>query len=131
MPGGAFIDEGIYWIDLFRWLAAQRGRAGRGEDRQPGAQGHRGRRLGHGDVHVRQRRDRDARGVVDDQRAAENRPVAEAEQRRAARSGRHARRNHRSVVPRAGTGGAGRRRQRLGVRAAVRGAVRAGVRRSR
>ena len=22
MPGGAFIDEGIYWIDLFRWLAA-------------------------------------------------------------------------------------------------------------
>ena len=21
MPGGAFIDEGIYWIDLFRWLA--------------------------------------------------------------------------------------------------------------
>ena len=22
VPGGAFIDEGIYWIDLFRWLAA-------------------------------------------------------------------------------------------------------------
>ena len=21
VPGGAFIDEGIYWIDLFRWLA--------------------------------------------------------------------------------------------------------------
>ena len=24
VPGGAFIDEGIYWIDLFRWLAAAR-----------------------------------------------------------------------------------------------------------
>jgi predicted dehydrogenase len=22
VPGGAFIDEGIYWLDLFRWLAA-------------------------------------------------------------------------------------------------------------
>jgi predicted dehydrogenase len=22
VPGGAFIDEGIYWIDLFRWLSA-------------------------------------------------------------------------------------------------------------
>jgi len=22
VPGGAFIDEGIYWVDLFRWLAA-------------------------------------------------------------------------------------------------------------
>jgi len=22
VPGGAFIDEGIYWIDCFRWLAA-------------------------------------------------------------------------------------------------------------
>ena len=22
VPGGAFIDEGIYWIDLFRWLAS-------------------------------------------------------------------------------------------------------------
>jgi predicted dehydrogenase len=22
VPGGAFIDEGIYWIDVFRWLAA-------------------------------------------------------------------------------------------------------------
>jgi predicted dehydrogenase len=22
VPGGAFIDEGIYWIDLFRWLTA-------------------------------------------------------------------------------------------------------------
>jgi hypothetical protein len=49
-----------------------------------------------------QRPGRDARGVVDDQRPAENRPVAEAEQRRAPRSGGHARRNHRSVVPRAG-----------------------------
>ena len=24
VPGGAFIDEGIYWIDLFRWLAGAR-----------------------------------------------------------------------------------------------------------
>jgi predicted dehydrogenase len=23
VPGGAFIDEGIYWIDLFRWLAGE------------------------------------------------------------------------------------------------------------
>ena len=23
VPGGAFIDEGIYWIDFFRWLAGE------------------------------------------------------------------------------------------------------------
>ncbi len=34
----------------------QRGRQGRGEDRQPGPQGHRRRGLGVGDVHLRQRR---------------------------------------------------------------------------
>ena len=79
VPGGAFIDEGIYWIDLFRWLAGSEIVAGRGEDREPGPQGHRRRGLGDGDVHVRQRRHRDAGSVVDDQRAEEDRAVAEAE----------------------------------------------------
>ena len=32
VPGGAFIDEGIYWIDLFRWPGRQRrGRGGRAD----------------------------------------------------------------------------------------------------
>ena len=78
----------------------QRDRDGRGEDRQPGAQGHRRRGLGHGDLHLRQRNPRDARGGVDHQRAARDRALAQTEQRRPARGGRDPRRVHRPVVPR-------------------------------
>ena len=83
VPGGAFIDEGIYWVDVFRWLTGS-------EIVQVEAKM---ANLVHKDiavedwglahVHVRQRRDRHARGVVDDQRAAAIGSLAEAEQRRA------------------------------------------------
>ena len=55
VPGGALIDEGIYWIDFFRWLAEQRIVRVEAQDGESGPQGHRRRGLGHGDVHVRER----------------------------------------------------------------------------
>ena len=55
VPGGAFIDEGIYWIDLFRWLSGSEVIRVDAQDGEPGSQGHRRRGLGDGDVHLCQR----------------------------------------------------------------------------
>ena len=73
VPGGAFIDEGIYWIDLFRWLCGS-------EVIQVEAKM---ANLVHKDIAVEdwglatftfaQRRHRDAGSLMDDQRAAERR----------------------------------------------------------
>ena len=57
----------------------ERHRRSRGPDGQSRAQGHRGRGLGHGDVHIRQRDHRHARGLVDDQLAAEDEALAEGQ----------------------------------------------------
>ena len=86
VPGGALIDEGIYWIDLFRWLAAQRDRPGGSQDPA---------NLVHTDIAVEDwgfatftfanGDHRHARRRVDDQCATKDRAVAETERRRAAR----------------------------------------------
>ena len=68
------------------WPAARS--SGRREDAQHRPPRHRRRGLGLCDVHVRQRRHRHARGVLDDQRAAQDRAVAQAQQRRPPRDGR-------------------------------------------
>ena len=55
VPGGAFIDEGIYWIDLFRWLT---GSEITHVDARMANLVHKdicGRGLGDGDLHVGQR----------------------------------------------------------------------------
>ena len=77
----------------------QRDRSGRSEDGQPGAQGHRCRRLGPGHVHVRERRDRHARSRLDHQCPAGDGSLAQAEQRRPSGDRRDTRGNHRPVVP--------------------------------
>ncbi len=79
VPGGAFIDEGIYWIDFFRWISSSEVTQVDAKSREPRSQGHRGGRLGNGDVHLRQRHHRHPRGGMDHQRAAEERSLAETE----------------------------------------------------
>ena len=121
VPGGALIDEGIYWIDLFRWLAGSESCRSR----------RRSRNFVHKDIevedwgmatftfasgviaHARSRRGRSTRRGRPAPRRSRTAVVP-------AGSGRHARRDHRSVVSIAGARRARRRRGRLGVRAAVR-----------
>ena len=121
VPGGAFIDEGIYWIDLFRWLAGSEVIEVDARMRNIVHLDIAGRGLGVCDVHVRQRDHRHAGGVLDDQRAAQDRAVAEAQQCRPTRDGRDAGRVDGAVVPIAGRRRARGRGRGLGVRAARRG----------
>ena len=117
VPGGALIDEGIYWIELFEWFAGVR--SCEVEARVAN--------LVHKDLEVEDWGMAtftfangvigNARSVVDDQCAAKDWPVAEAQCRRAAGGGRFARRDHRSVVPLTRARRAGGRRRRLGIRA--------------
>ena len=120
VPGGALIDEGIYWIELFEWFAGS-----------PIVQVEaKLANLVHKDIEVEDWGMATftfangviahARSVVDDQLAEEDRPLAEAECRRPARTGRHPRRDHRSVVPIARARGARGWCRRLGLRAATR-----------
>ena len=89
VPGGAFIDEGIYWIDLFRWLA-ERDHARRCDDAESRSQGSAGRGLGMATFTM-------ANGLIATLEAAWTitaaplRALAKAEQRGAAGGRRHAR----------------------------------------
>ena len=122
VPGGAFIDEGIYWIDFFRYLTGSE--IVRVEARMAN--------LVHTDIAVEDWGmatftfangvHRHARGLMDHQRAAQERSVTQTERGGPAGGRGLARRGHRSVVPLARPGRARRRRRRLGVRAPARSA---------
>ena len=118
VPGGAFIDEGIYWIDYFRWLSSSEvvqveakvansctktSRWKTGEwprSRSPTASSPHSKPRGRSTLHGRAARRRN-RTASYDWRSWDPR------------------RNHRSVVSHAWTLSARRRRRRLGLRTAI------------
>ena len=119
VPGGAFIDEGIYWIDFFRWLSASEVIAGGSA---------RWRNLVHNDIAVEDwgmATFTFANGIIATLEASwtinaprKSGPSPKQNSCRATGDRRHAGRDHRAVVSHARARRARGRRQRLGVRAA-------------